>query len=82
MHSGNATNSLNNSSGDFIYTTNQTVSEVLTTNLKNSYHDHLVNIFPNPVCDLINIALPTYLEEKYTTFQLFDINGVFVARCS
>lgn len=72
---GNATNSGNNSSGDFIYTANQSVSEVLTTNLNEILTSKIVTIFPNPIVDLINISLPNNLQQKTTAVKIFDLKG-------
>ena len=72
---GNATNSSNSSSGDFIYTTNQVVSEILTTNLKSSFSNKTVTIFPSPILDIMNISIPCNLGKNLSTLQLFDLKG-------
>jgi hypothetical protein len=72
---GNATNNANNSSGDFIYTTNQVVTEANTTQLQQILEGKYVNVFPNPCADYLNISVPNNLSLTSTLIQLFDLSG-------
>lgn len=75
---GNATNSGNNSSGDFVYTTNQVVTEASTIDIQSHLADKFITIFPNPTSDVIKFSLPANLEQAQTMLQIYDINGALV----
>lgn len=75
---GNATNSANNSSGDFIYTTNQLVTEATNVNMAAMLTDKKVTIFPNPGAKFISINLPESTANIETQFKIFDVSGVLV----
>jgi hypothetical protein len=76
--SGNATNSANNSSGDFIYTASQLVTEASTVDLQTYLDSKTATIFPNPCKGFININLPEFLDETSTQFSIFDSKGTLV----
>jgi hypothetical protein len=75
---GNATNSANNSSGDFIYTTNQLVTEASTVDLQLLSASKSFVIFPNPSSDFITINLPEQASQLNTQVQIFDVKGALV----
>lgn len=75
---GNATNSGNNSSGDFIYTTSQIVTEALTTQIQSLLNPESFTIFPNPCSDFITINLPNNVDAGQTMLSIFDLNGALV----
>lgn len=75
---GNATNSANNSSGDFIYTASQLVTEASTVDLQTYLDSKTATIFPNPCKGFININLPEFLDETSTQFSIFDSKGTLV----
>jgi hypothetical protein len=72
---GNATNSSNTSSGDFIYTTNVTIGEANTTQIQQMLQGKYVNLFPNPCADFLTISVPDNVSSSTTVVQLFDLNG-------
>lgn len=72
---GNATNSGNNSSGDFIYTDNQLVTEASTLDIQKTLGEKPLLIFPNPSSTGIKFSLPNNLDEQITLMQIFDLNG-------
>jgi hypothetical protein len=73
---GNATNSSNSSSGDFIYTTNQLITEMTSANLQAHFKDKLLVVSPNPCVNFIHFSLPKGLSQNSTIFQLFDMQGI------
>jgi hypothetical protein len=75
---GNASNSGNNSSGDFIYTSNQLITEASTTQIQQVYGNKELIVFPNPCNDYLKFSLPEGLEKSSTILQIFDINGKLV----
>jgi hypothetical protein len=72
---GNASNNANNSSGDFIYTANQIVTEALTTNIDSEIKKNNVTVFPNPTSKFISLTMPESLTEANTLVQIYDIKG-------
>jgi len=75
---GNATNSANNASGDFVYTTNQLVTEASTVAIRNDYNENKVSIYPNPTTEFITLKLPQIIDNEPTTMQIFDLDGRLV----
>ncbi len=75
---GNATNSSNNSSGDFIYTASQLVTEASTVDVQTNLDSKIPTIFPNPCKGFININFPEFLDETSTHFRIFDSKGTLV----
>jgi len=75
---GNATNSANNSSGDFIYTANQIVAEASTINVQSMLANKKLTIFPNPTTDFISLSFPELMEQPNALLQIFDISGKLV----
>jgi hypothetical protein len=72
---GNAANSANNSSGDFIYTTNQVITEASTVDINSQNNQNIVTIFPNPTTDYLVVNLPTNINSDETIIQFFDLKG-------
>ncbi len=75
---GNATNSGNNSSGDFIYTSNQVITEASTIDIKALLATKDLTIFPNPSSSFITINLPEVAAQTSTQVQIFDLKGALV----
>jgi hypothetical protein len=75
---GNATNSLNNSSGDFVYTTNQLITEAVTTTIPTFIENKNLSIFPNPCSDVFTISLPEYMDVSNSVVKIYSLNGALV----
>ena len=75
---GNATNSGNNSSGDFIYTSNQSITEGSSVDIQALSASKDLTIFPNPSSNSITINLPEDLSLASTGVQIFDVKGALV----
>jgi hypothetical protein len=75
---GNACNNLNNSSGDFIYTSSQLITEAITTDFASEIEENIASIFPNPVSKFLNLTLPKSLIETNTLLQIYDLKGQLV----
>ncbi len=75
---GNATNSANNSSGDFVYTSNQVITEASTVDLQALLTSKDLTIFPNPSSNFITINLPDVAAQQSTQVQIFDVKGALV----
>ena len=75
---GNATNSMNNSSGDFIYTTNQLLTEGSTVQINSYNDDYKTLFFPIPSKGELNFNVPYVENDKYTMLQIFDLQGKLV----
>lgn len=72
---GNATNNSNNSSGDYIYTSNQLITEASLTQIQKVLREKKLIVYPNPCNDFIKISLPNGLDKSSTALQIFDIGG-------
>lgn len=72
---GNATNTSNSTAGDFIYTTNQLVTELSTASINSAFKNKVLMLSPNPCSNFLQISLPQQLENSNTLFQLFDLKG-------
>lgn len=76
---GNATNSSNSTAGDFIYSTNQLITEASTIDIEAINASlHKLSLYPNPAANVVNIAWPQNLENTSSQFQIFDLNGRLV----
>jgi len=75
---GNATNSQSNSSGDFVYTSNQIVTEASTVDQQTLLAAQQTTIFPNPSANAISINIPEQLVQSNTLIQIFDVKGALV----
>jgi hypothetical protein len=75
---GNASNSGNNSSGDFIYTSNQLITEGSSVDIQTLLASKDLTIFPNPSSNSITINLPEDLSHASTGVQIFDVKGALV----
>jgi hypothetical protein len=75
---GNATNSANNSNGDFIYTSNQLITEASAVDVQALLASKDLTIFPNPSSSFITINLPQESAQPITQVQIFDVKGALV----
>lgn len=75
---GNATNSGNNTAGDFIYTSNQVITEASTVDIVKLLESKELTIFPNPASNFITINLPEESAQQNTQVHIFDVKGALV----
>lgn len=70
---GNAANGNGSTSGDFIYTTSQIVTES-TSGLEDIANNYSVQVFPNPAIEKLNIRFKVE-EPAFVEIKLVDIAG-------
>jgi hypothetical protein len=73
---GNATNGNGSTSGDFIYTTSQTVTES-ATGIEEGLIASSIAIHPNPIVDNINLSFQLKSNENVTV-RIFSMEGKLV----
>jgi hypothetical protein len=74
---GNATNGSGTTSGDFIYTTSQTVTESATGIEEGNLVASSIAIHPNPVMDNINLSFQMNSNEE-VTIRILSLEGKLV----
>ncbi|MFN8310895.1 MAG: T9SS type A sorting domain-containing protein [Chitinophagales bacterium] len=77
--SGMAANGNNSNSGDYVYTTSQTVSEYVAgpNGIANIIEKASVNVYPNPVSEKLNVQF-TLKEAANVSLKLHSLNGALI----
>lgn len=67
-----------NADGESDYS-NEVISSTTPTGIELEFSsDESVMIYPNPVGEFVNVAIPSQYEEQLITFSLYNMNGILI----